>query len=404
MRDSDRVELHRLLRAYADRIDAADFESVGQLFEHGAWNTRHGAEEASAYLHRNMIVYPDGSPRSRHTFSAATMSMTGPNTAEASSSIVLYQQVDPTVAPTINGVLDYHDRFVSENDEWRFDHRDVHPVLSDFGRHLHDAPPPPTDSIYAVGVGSPAVPDYDAVLSAVAGDAASADCGFPHRRSVIGASTVESRHPGVATVRTSSIVFEQRGHTHTIHAVDVIDRVDELSCESSEWIITKRLEQSRFSPGESVLSTPVAGTSSPAESDLTEITRLNVAYTRLIDAGDVDGFASLYARGRWNGIDGSPAVSDWLRRWVILYDGSPRTYHHLSNLVIDIDGNHASSSSTLSVFQLVPGERDLRLITINEYSDEYVRDATGRWWWKERVIAPRFVGDTSTHRTGPPDW
>lgn len=137
--------------------------------------------------------------------------------------------------------------------------------------------------------------------------------------------------------------------------------------------------------------------------DVEAIRRLNMEYARRIDTGDLAGFAELFADGVWNDLIGADAVRGWLERWVILYDGSPRTAHMIGNLDIDVDGDQARSSSVISVFQMIPGATEITTITVNDYDDEYERGASG-WIWRRRVIRRRLVGDTSHHRSGPHDW
>jgi hypothetical protein len=297
MTEQDNKDILALVLAYPRGIDSGDFDSIGRLFAHGSWNSRRGAEEAVAYLHRNMIVYADGTPRTAHQISNLLIDVHDSQSAEATSRITVMQQVDEPGPVIPIAALDYHDWFARHDGQWVFRHRDVQLRFGDLSRHLRAAPPAAT--------------------------------GRP---------------------------------------IDIPD-------------------------------------ARPSDSPSAEhaITRLNFEYARRIDEGDVDGFANLFELGRWNELNGSDAVADWLRRWVILYDGMPRTQHAVQNLWIDVDGDRATGSCTIAVYQMAPGAEGISIITVNDYDDTY-RLEGGEWVWTERRIRRRLIGDTSKHRSGPADW
>ena len=133
------------------------------------------------------------------------------------------------------------------------------------------------------------------------------------------------------------------------------------------------------------------------------ITGLIFTYAERIDAGDLAGVAALFRDARYGSVGGgsyrgSAAVLDVLSRKVILHgDGTPRTKHVTSNLVIDIDeaSGSASARSYFTVLQQVEG-RPLQPVVAGRYHDRFRRhDAV--WQFEDRLIFVDLVGDLSQH-------
>jgi hypothetical protein len=86
---------------------------------------------------------------------------------------------------------------------------------------------------------------------------------------------------------------------------------------------------------------------------------------------------------------------------VILYeDGTPRTKHVITNLVIELapDGATATARSYFTVLQATDGLA-LQPIIAGRYHDAFARDE-GTWRFSERVIHPDLQGDLSRHMRG----
>jgi hypothetical protein len=89
-------------------------------------------------------------------------------------------------------------------------------------------------------------------------------------------------------------------------------------------------------------------------------------YCELMDAGDFDGLADLFAAGRLsdeNGTVFATGAAEIATRWhaqTILYNGSPRTRHVTANPIIELDepAGTATARSSYVVFQATG---DLRL-------------------------------------------
>ena len=139
-----------------------------------------------------------------------------------------------------------------------------------------------------------------------------------------------------------------------------------------------------------------------------EIATLIFRYAERIDAGDLDALAELFRHARYGAGDGplvltGEQVARINRELIILYeDGTPRTRHVTTNLVIEVDeaAGTAAARSYYVVFQQAPGT-PLEPIVSGRYHDRFER-ADGRWRFAERRIHVDLVGDLSRHlRTLP---
>jgi hypothetical protein len=138
-------------------------------------------------------------------------------------------------------------------------------------------------------------------------------------------------------------------------------------------------------------------------SDVRAVESLIAEYAELIDTGDLAGVGELFAagvfiqgdRGRYSGRE---EVERMFRDLVILYeDGTPRTHHVTTNLVIDVDefSGTAGARSYVTVLQGVPGA-PLQPIAAGRYRDRFARH-DGRWRFAERRTDLRLFGDVSRH-------
>jgi hypothetical protein len=83
---------------------------------------------------------------------------------------------------------------------------------------------------------------------------------------------------------------------------------------------------------------------------------------------------------------------------VILYDGTPRTHHVITNSVIDlVDGaDEATGSCYVTVVQGVEETGPIEIILVGRYTDKYRRTANG-WEFAERCFQADMKGDLSRH-------
>ncbi len=76
-------------------------------------------------------------------------------------------------------------------------------------------------------------------------------------------------------------------------------------------------------------------------------------------------------------------------------DGTPRTKHVVTNVVIDVDGDGATSQCAVTVLQQTDAF-PLQPIASGWYVDRFERVA-GAWHFTERVITGFLLGDRSHH-------
>jgi hypothetical protein len=130
------------------------------------------------------------------------------------------------------------------------------------------------------------------------------------------------------------------------------------------------------------------------------------ARCRRIDRGDFEGVGRLFARavyrsasgGEYRGADEVHAVLE--RRVIRHEDGTPRTKHVTTNLVIEIDesAGSARARSYFVVLQALAGS-PLAPVVAGRYEDTFVREG-GTWRFADRLIHLDLVGDPSGHLRG----
>jgi 3-phenylpropionate/cinnamic acid dioxygenase small subunit len=133
-------------------------------------------------------------------------------------------------------------------------------------------------------------------------------------------------------------------------------------------------------------------------------------YAERIDLGDFAGVAELFAHAKYKGggpddpgVDGAGPVQQILETMVRRYDdGTPRTKHVTTNLVIDADedAGTATARSYYTVLQELDGFA-LQPIIAGRYHDTFQR-VDGEWRLTERVIFCDLIGDLSRHLTIDP--
>jgi SnoaL-like domain len=162
-------------------------------------------------------------------------------------------------------------------------------------------------------------------------------------------------------------------------------------------------------------SKPVATGRMPPHLDLTGDARTAIehivyGYAERIDLGDLAGVAELFADALYKGggpddpgVQGAAPVQQILETMVRRYDdGTPRTKHVTTNLIIDADDDAGAATSRCyyTVFQQV-GDTPLQPIIAGRYHDSFAR-VDGQWRLSERVIFCDLVGDLSRHLTVDP--
>lgn len=137
--------------------------------------------------------------------------------------------------------------------------------------------------------------------------------------------------------------------------------------------------------------------------DEREIENLLYLYAERLDLGDIEGMARLFEHGELLGPDGkvqansAEAIAALYRQFVKLYpDGTPRTHHVTSNVMIVVDGEQARCRAYFTVFQATD-ELPLQPIIAGRYEDEF-RQSAGKWHFHQRKMLPRLTGNMTQHQ------
>ncbi|GGF67305.1 hypothetical protein GCM10007301_28740 [Azorhizobium oxalatiphilum] len=132
-----------------------------------------------------------------------------------------------------------------------------------------------------------------------------------------------------------------------------------------------------------------------------EVRRLLSVYAHNLDYGKVDANAELLAAAKFNIagtiVEGRDSIAEFLRTNLQYHvDDTPRTWHSVSNVLIDIESTTAARSICyFTVHQELPG-LPLQPIVTGRYIDAFeLHD--GAWRFASREIEPRLFGDLSKH-------
>jgi 3-phenylpropionate/cinnamic acid dioxygenase small subunit len=151
-----------------------------------------------------------------------------------------------------------------------------------------------------------------------------------------------------------------------------------------------------------------ASTRFPAEppSSYRAIENLIATYAELVDDGDFAGLGTLLADATFTGsgapVSGPDAIEKMFRDMLIVYDdGTPRTKHVTTNIVIEVDeeAGTAVSRAYFTVLQALPG-LPLQPIVSGRYRDRFER-RDRQWRFAERRVRVDLVGDVSHHLRQP---
>ena len=150
----------------------------------------------------------------------------------------------------------------------------------------------------------------------------------------------------------------------------------------------------------------ISATISPVEETAAEaITKLIYSYAERIDAGDFAGVAQLLAyatltfEGFGDAVTGPDAIERLYARSTRRYeDGTPRTKHVMTNVMVDVadDGATASSRSYFTVLQAVPGALALQPVIAGRYRHTHER-VNRQWRVATMHITIDLVGDLGHH-------
>lgn len=136
-----------------------------------------------------------------------------------------------------------------------------------------------------------------------------------------------------------------------------------------------------------------------------EIRRLLSTYVHNLDYGKIDANADLLADARFKVRDTIVTGRDEIARFLSTNvqhhaDGTPRTWHSVSNTLIDVEtATAARAVSYFTVHQELAG-LPLQPIVTGRYIDTFeLRD--GRWRFASREVDPRLFGELGHHVATP---
>jgi hypothetical protein len=139
----DRAEITALIHGYAELLDAGDLDGVAHLFDTADYGSPdrgriHGFE-AVRKVYEPVILYDDGTPRTKHVITNVTVDLAGDGATARSYFTVLQAVAGLPLQPIIAGR--YHDRFARTGGEWRFAERMILPdLIGDLRMHMRGGP------------------------------------------------------------------------------------------------------------------------------------------------------------------------------------------------------------------------------------------------------------------------
>ena len=136
--------IENLIATYAELVDAGDFARVGILVADATFTSAAGSVSGRAAIEKmlrdSLIVYDDGTPRTKHVTTNVAIEVDEEAGTAVSRSYFTALQALPDLAlqPIVSGR--YEDRFERRDGEWRFVERRVRTdLVGDVSRHLRRA-------------------------------------------------------------------------------------------------------------------------------------------------------------------------------------------------------------------------------------------------------------------------
>ncbi|MFI5606426.1 nuclear transport factor 2 family protein [Amycolatopsis sp. NPDC051903] len=135
--------IENLIFTYAAHVDSGDFAGVGELFAHGTFagaTPATGRAAVERCFRDTLVVYPDGTPRTRHLTTNVRIDVDETAGTATAHSYWTALQATPglPLQPIASG--HYDDRFERSAGVWRFAERRPHVALAgDLSHHLKAA-------------------------------------------------------------------------------------------------------------------------------------------------------------------------------------------------------------------------------------------------------------------------
>jgi 3-phenylpropionate/cinnamic acid dioxygenase small subunit len=138
--------IKNLIATYAEFVDDGDFAGVAAMLADATFTGGAGPVSGRGAIEKmlrdNVIVYEDGTPRTKHvtTNTAIELDEAAGTAVSRSYFTVLQALPDLALQPIVVGR--YHDRFERRDGQWRFVERRVQTdLVGDVSHHLRDATP-----------------------------------------------------------------------------------------------------------------------------------------------------------------------------------------------------------------------------------------------------------------------
>ncbi len=130
-----------LIYSYARFVDTGDFAGVGALFEEATFVARGdslvGSEAVKEMLENSLVVYADGTPRTKHLVTNLSIEIDAAADAATSSSYVTVMQSTPDFPLQTILVGRYFDEFIRRDSLWMFGRRKLKiDLVGDVSHHL----------------------------------------------------------------------------------------------------------------------------------------------------------------------------------------------------------------------------------------------------------------------------
>ena len=139
-------EILKLINRYSFTLDSGDLEGFLDLFADGEWTfeqgkPNRGRQELFDNVVSRVILYDDGTPRTRHTSTNIDIEIDEEaGKAACRRYVVVFQQTDRLPLQAIYSGY-YHDEFVRRNGVWRFASCTIrNPLYGDLSHHLRPGP------------------------------------------------------------------------------------------------------------------------------------------------------------------------------------------------------------------------------------------------------------------------
>jgi 3-phenylpropionate/cinnamic acid dioxygenase small subunit len=136
--------IQNLIARYAELVDDGDFAAVGMLLADatftGAAGSVSGRDAIENMLRDSLIVYDDGTPRTKHITTNVAIEIDEESGTAVSRSYFTALQALPdlTLQPIVSGR--YQDRFERQDGRWRFvERRVLTDLVGDMSRHLRQS-------------------------------------------------------------------------------------------------------------------------------------------------------------------------------------------------------------------------------------------------------------------------